>query len=236
MAYNSDWLPGSRTGQLAMARNWISIIHAPGTTPPWGIPQAEVTEFVSIFNDAQAALLKAQSEAERTVVVTTQCNVAFKALTDAMRFMKAHHFLVPPLTEADIASLGLRLKDPATPIPKPEVQPEADLAFPGIHLVELRNIRPVAGGTPPDPRSDYGVRIHYGLSGDPTETHRFRVTGTPKTGRDLPDSLFTRRQKERFDFDGESGKTVYFCLQYERPTGGEEGKGPFGPILSAVIP
>jgi hypothetical protein len=102
--------------------------------------------------------------------------------------------------------------------------------------VELKNIRAAAGGDLPDPRSDYGVRIHYGLSGDPTEAHRFRVTLPPKTGKDLPYSLFTRRKKERFDFDGESGKTVYFCLQYETPSGGEQGKGPFGPILSAVIP
>jgi hypothetical protein len=80
------------------------------------------------------------------------------------------------------------------------------------------------------------VRIYYGLSGDPSEKHRFRVSGVPKTGRDLPESLFTRRKKEWFDFDGESGKTVYFCLQYETPSGGERGKGPFGPIMSAVIP
>jgi hypothetical protein len=91
----------------------------------------------------------------------------------------------------------------------------------------------MAGGTAPDLRSDYGVRIYYGLSGEPTETHRFRVTGTPKTGKDLPESLFTRRKKERFDFDGESGKTVYFCLRYENPAG---KAGSFGPILSAVIP
>jgi hypothetical protein len=93
-----------------------------------------------------------------------------------------------------------------------------------------------AWGIPPDARSDYGVRIYYGLSGEPTEARRFRAAPSSKTGRDLPESLFTRRKKERFDFDGESGKTAYFCLQYETPSGGDAGKGPFGPILSAVIP
>jgi hypothetical protein len=140
------------------------------------------------------------------------------------------------LTLADIVALGLKPRDPASPIPTPTAQPEADLAFPGIHLVQLRNIRPVSGGIPPDSRSDYGVRIFFGLSGDPTEAHRFRVAAPPKSGRELPESLFTRRKRELFDFDGESGKTVYFCLQYERPSGGREGKGPFGPLLSAVIP
>jgi hypothetical protein len=32
---SQDWLPGTRTGQLAMIRNWISVINAPGTTPLW---------------------------------------------------------------------------------------------------------------------------------------------------------------------------------------------------------
>jgi hypothetical protein len=39
-----------------------------------------------------------------------------------------------------------------------------------------------------------------------------------------------------FDFDGESGKTVYFCLCYENQKGGKKGQGPFGPRLHAVIP
>jgi hypothetical protein len=219
-----------------MARNWISIINAPVDPPDWGIPAAKITELITLFDAAEAMFLRVQSDIERTKVVTAQCNEAFDALTDSMRSMKNHYFLVPPLSESDLISLGLKPRDPPSPIETPEAQPEADLTFPGIHLVELRNIRPVAGGTAPDLRSDYGVRIHYGLTGEPTEAYRFRVTGTPKTGKDLPKSLFTRRKRERFDFDGESGQRVYFCLQYENPTGGEKGKGPFGPMLSAIIP
>jgi hypothetical protein len=36
--------------------------------------------------------------------------------------------------------------------------------------------------------------------------------------------------------EGESGKDVYVCLQYENAKGGEEGRGPCGPIMHAVIP
>jgi hypothetical protein len=88
----------------------------------------------------------------------------------------------------------------------------------------------------PDPRSDYGVRIFYGLSGEPTDTYRFRLNEPPKKGGDLPYSVFTRRKKERFDFEGESGNRVWFCLRYENSKGGKEGEGPFGPILTAIIP
>jgi hypothetical protein len=65
---------------------------------------------------------------------------------------------------------------------------------------------------------------------------RHRISAPPETGEDLPHSVFTRKKKYRFDFDGDSGRTVYFCLKYENGKGGEAGEGPFGPILSAVIP
>jgi hypothetical protein len=230
MAHYSEWLPGSREEQLAMAKNWLMVL-GEYETPPWGIPLADITELGGLTASADSMLAYAMS-AERTHAVTVACKAAFEALVAKMRFFKNHYFLVPPLTPVDLARLGLKERDPGTPIPAPESQPEADLTFPGIHLVELRNIRPV-GGPPPDPRGDYGVRIHYGLTGAPTEAHRFRVTEAPKTGKDLPSSRFTRRKKERFDFDGESGNTVYFCLKYENPTGDE---GSYGPMLSAVIP
>jgi hypothetical protein len=229
---STDWLPKARTVLLAKARNWIMVIKNQSPANPWNIPPEEFTEFQSIVNTADTILQKVQSS-ERTPVINVECKAAFAALASKMRFFKSHYFLLPPLTEADYVALELKLHDPASPIPVPEVQPEADLSFPGIHLVELRKIRPVSGGAAPDARSDYGVRIYYGLSGEPSELHPFRVTGTPKTGKDLPESLFTRRRKELFDFDGESGNTIYFFLRYENPSG---KAGPFGPLLRAIIP
>jgi hypothetical protein len=65
---------------------------------------------------------------------------------------------------------------------------------------------------------------------------RHRIAAPPAKGEDLPHSLFTHKKKYRFDFDGDSGKTVYFCLKYENEKGGPKGEGPFGPILEAIIP
>ena len=231
----ADWYPYARAQQLSMALNWTVYLTAARRTA-WGIPQDRYNELTELYDAARAAFQMAQDDAQRTPVVTEACREAFGAQEAEMRFFKKHYFLEPPLSGTDIVAMGLSLLNPASPIPRPTAQPEADLTFPGIHLVELRNIRPVAGGIIPDPRSDYGVRIFYGLSGDPTENHRFRVTGVPKTGKDLPESLFTRRKRELFDFEGESGQTVYFCLQYEIPRGGQEGKGPFGPVLTATVP
>jgi hypothetical protein len=126
----SDWFPGPRTGQLAMGRNWISIINAPVDPPNWSIPTAKITELITVFDTAQDIFLKASSDSERTPVVTAQCNAAFKALEDAMRFMKAHWFLVPPLLEADLISLGLKPDEPPPPQPPPRGPPPTGPAGP----------------------------------------------------------------------------------------------------------
>jgi hypothetical protein len=65
---------------------------------------------------------------------------------------------------------------------------------------------------------------------------KFRLTAPPVTGEDLPHSTFTHRKRCRFDFSGDSGNTVYFCLRYENEKGGKAGEGPFGPLFSAIIP
>jgi hypothetical protein len=217
-----------------MCREWISVLDST-TRTAWNIPQDRFLELGNRYATAQELLDKAKADDTRTPVINEQCREAFDALEVIQRFFKKHYFLVPPLELSDLVRLGLSIPNPPSPIPRPKNQVEADLVFPGIHLVSLRHIRPVAG-LPPDPRSDYGVRIYYGLSGTPNERFRFRVIEVPRSGRDLPYSIFTRRKNEDFDFDGESGNTVYFCLRYENSKGGEEGQGPFGPILSAVIP
>ena len=230
MGTQTDWLPHRREQQIAMAKNWYAVLNRAGSA--WGVPPTVKSDLAGLYQDAGDMLEEALSNA-RTAVITARYNELFHKLTAKMRDIKKRYFLTPPLDEANYAELGLKEPDTvATPIPPPTAQVEADLTFPGIHLVELKRIRPVAGAAP-DGRSDYGVRIFWGITGPASGTDKFRVTETPKSGNDLPHSQFTRRRKELFDFDGESGNTVYFCLRYENPKG---EAGPFGPILKAVIP
>jgi hypothetical protein len=148
-----------------LARNWISVMNPSQNPPDWGIPATQITEFTAIFNKSEAALKKAQSETERTPVVTVQCNAAFKALTDKMRFIKKHYFLVPPLTEADLAALGLKAGGAShTEIPRPNGQVTADVGYLAAHMIELSNFRAL-GAPSSDPRSDYGVSVKIGIVG-----------------------------------------------------------------------
>ncbi|MDR0444625.1 MAG: hypothetical protein LBH44_14605 [Treponema sp.] len=231
MFHGKDWLPTSRTGQLAMAKNWHSVLGTKGTQ--WQITAADVSELKDIIEDSDKALTKAMA-GDRSAVVTARCKEAFDPMISFMRNMKKRKFFIPPLLNSDFVSLGLNPPGTTTtPIPPPTAQVIADITFPGIHLVELRNIRAVEGGLMPDPRSDYGVKMCWGIMGHPTPTDKFHLTEVPTSGHDLPHSKFRRRKKELFDFDGESGNTIYFCLRYENPRG---EAGPFGPMLSAVIP
>jgi hypothetical protein len=215
-----------------MARNWISIIHAPQNPPDWGIPDAQITEFVTLFNTAQTALLKAQSETERTPVVTAQCNAAFKALTDKMRFIKAHYFLIPPLSPEDLVALGLKPEDPTrTEIPPPNGQVTADVGYPAAHMIELSNFRPL-GAPSSDPRSDHGIAIKIGIV-DGADPYHIDAPPPADKGNLLPAYRFTRRHRERLDFSGNSGKTLCVSLAWENAKG---DPGPFCPVITAVIP
>jgi hypothetical protein len=154
----------------------------------------------------------------------------------ARNFVNAYLRYHPAVTNYDKGQMGLHIPDTTpTVVSRPDAQPKADVTYPGVHLIELTRIRAVVSGDG-NPRSDYGVRIFWGIMGPATERDRFRLTEPPVIGRDLPHSTFTPRKRYRFDFSGDSGNRVYFCLRYENEKGGEEGEGPFGPIFSAIIP
>ncbi|MDR2360121.1 MAG: hypothetical protein LBD85_02420 [Oscillospiraceae bacterium] len=197
------------------------------------IPEAERKALYSAYNLWYNAYFPTTTL--HTPAETAVRDEAWKTTKQVLsRFIKVWFRGFPDqVTNADLLKMGIPpLDTERTPIPPPENQVEADLTFPGIHMVELQRIRPVAG-TAPDARSDYGVRIYYGITGKASEKHPFRLDGPLTDAMELPYSVFTRRKKERFDFNGERGSTVYFCLRYENSKG---QSGPFGPVLSAVIP
>ncbi|MDR2552581.1 MAG: hypothetical protein LBD31_05390, partial [Treponema sp.] len=117
MSITRDWLPHTREGQLAMARDWITLLGATGgKAAAWGIPTTVLTELGTVWSTAQGALDTAMNETTRTPVTTAQCREAFAALVDKMRDLKKRYFLTPPLLDSDLVSLGLKPHD-TTPTP-----------------------------------------------------------------------------------------------------------------------
>jgi hypothetical protein len=163
MAKTTDWLPGPRTGILNMCLSW-SLYLTESRRTAWGIPAAEFTDLGTFYSEAQSLLRKAENNAERTRVITVECQEAFKVLTAKMRFFRDRYFKLPPLTEGDWAALGFRQKDThPSPVTAPDGVPSASLSYPGGPHAMTVHLGPLAGTRELDPESDYGYAIYMGI-------------------------------------------------------------------------
>jgi hypothetical protein len=158
MAYNIDWLPGARDGQLAMAKDWVSVT---GTVHLWSISLTAMQELGGLTEAAETALAAANNETTRTPVASAQCRAAFEALAAKMRDFKKRYFLTPPLTEADYIALGLKPHD-ATPTPSgpPAAQVTVETYLVGRHELCAKII--YVTGSVADP-ANKGYRIWYSV-------------------------------------------------------------------------
>ena len=216
-----DWLPASREGQLAMARDWKSVMTAHAAE--WNIPAAVLTEFDALVQAAESALETAQNETTRTPVATALCRAAFEALIRKMRDIKRRYFLEPPLTDADIISLGLKPHDPThTTSGAPSAQVSIETFLVGRHELGFKIV--YVTGNPHD-AANKGFRIHYKVTAP--------GGAPPSAPGELNESFYTSRKKDviEFDFD-DSGKIACFAVQIEN----EGRKGPWGPMVHSLIP
>jgi hypothetical protein len=240
MADHDDWMPGPRSDILSMCGNWITYMTSDRRTA-WGVPAAQFSELGTLFGAAQELLQKAKNTAERTSVITGLLRTAFDALEAKMRFFKNHYFLMPPLSEADILSLGLAIHDPHhTPIPPPGGTPRAVLSYHGAPHVVMAHLGPMEGTEPLDPRSNYGYALYVavmpqgGATLEQAASEKHYLMTVPQNGDPLRHYRFTRRRNEEIVFGPEdSGMTAYVCARYEN---GKGETGNWGPVTWIVVP
>jgi hypothetical protein len=204
-----------------MCHRWIGVLTADQRTA-WGIPAANFTALGSAYSEAKILLEKATSS-ERTAAITAECQAAFKTMIDTMRDFKKRFFLSPPLTDPDFVRLGLKIPDRIpTASGSPSAQVTIENYLVGRHELGVKII--YVTGNPDDP-ANKGYRIWYSVVA-PGET-------PPTKPDDLRKSFFTRRKKDLIEFGyGDSGKTAWFAVQIEN----DSKKGPWGPLVSALIP
>jgi len=236
MAKSSDWLPGSRTEQLAMARRWNNVLAEKAAA--WSVPTAVVNNLLLLTADADDAIQRAGSS-ERNTVINQQVRTAFGALTDKMRDIKRRYFFIPPLTEADWVSLGLKLHDTnPTNIGAPTSVVAAEISYPHKNALSLV-ITPVAG-LGYDDRPEWGFRIYYGVlpqTSDISEEMKIErqyLRREPLNPEELTKGHFTRRKRDVLEFNYDnSGMKCFICIRYENSKG---DAGPWGPMASSFIP
>jgi len=228
--YNKkDYMPRNVLQFVAFMKGITNHVNANKTA--WShIPAQRISNLSALLDDLEVAIDLAS--AQRTPAHTLARNNVQATATKALRLFVNQYLRFDPVTDVDLVEMGIPLRDRIpTTIPTPRIPVEGALAFPAAGLVEMREIHGV--GAPLDKRADYGVRIYYGVVGTPSESDKFRITDRPRTGDDLPHSVFTRKKNHRFNFAGESGKEVFFCMRFENMKG---DAGPWGTIISAFIP
>jgi hypothetical protein len=234
----ADYIPKPYPIFRVWITNFNTVVQA--NKVAWGLSTEECT---ALETAVIAYLLKDDlaNGAEATAAIRLERKKANSALIDQTR-----HFVNKFINVNDTVGapqrleLGLHIYDGTrTPTPPPSAQAEADVRFPGIHLIELY-IKKIAVGTPDTSKIDYGVRIYYGImpqggaSVEAATGSKRELMKQPQSGNELPHSVFTRKKKYRFDFGEEDrGKWVYFCLRYENSKG---ETGPWGPIMNMIIP
>jgi hypothetical protein len=145
-------------------------------------------------------------------------------MIDTMRDFKKRFYLTPPLQDpADYVRLGLKAPDNTpTKTGAPTAQVTVETYLVGRHELGVKII--YVTGTAADP-ANKGYRIWYTVvpSGETP----------PANPDDLRKSFYTKRKKDVIEFDfGDSGKTAFFAVQIEN----EGKKGPWGPLVNALIP
>ena len=224
MSQKTEWMPGTRTGQLALCRDWISVLTGGGKAAAWGVSQARVTELTGAATEADTALATALTETTRTPVANAACKAAFHEMVELMRDTKRRYFLTPPLVEpTDYISLGLKPHDTIHTLSgTPTAQVTIETYLVGRHELGIKIV--YVTGNPHD-AANKGFRIWFSVAA--------QGDLPPANPQDLHGSFYTKRKKDLMEFPFEdSGKTAYFAVQVEN----EGKKGPWGPMVSALIP
>jgi len=226
-----NYIPSSDRAFVVWATNLLQFAEGQANYSRWRImgPDEELADLLADFTRK----LNDCDDPGRTPIQIVAKNVARKKLEKALRnFVQGFLMRNTLVNEEDRRTMQIPVRDVIpTNVPPPVTQPDGALAFPGIGLIEMRNIRPIA--EKPDARAGYGVRIYYGILGEATKTDKFRLTTRPETGQDLPHSVFTRKTRYLFDFTLDRHKEAFFCMRYENSKG---NPGPWGKMYSASIP
>jgi hypothetical protein len=205
-----------------MARSWLGAMKGE-TNRRLRFNYEFVQEFNNIVSKADDEFFRPKKE--RTVGTNATLKEAFAKLTEKMRDIKKRYFFVPPLTEADLAILGLHPQDTThTPIGKPVGKFEAKITYTSSGALQVNIIADADSAA--HSKSNFGYRIYHGVyaSGDTP----------PATGKDLRESRFSHHKKFVFTFEPEErGKTAYFCIRAEN---GKGDAGEWGDLSSAIIP
>jgi hypothetical protein len=216
----TDWMPGKRADQLAMAKTWLAQL--PESGGAWNIVSEELLELGALAQNAESAMAAAGAD-RGSAVENARVREAFSALTRFMRLLHQRKFFSPPMQDSDWIRLGLKPRDT---IRTAHTEVTEFVEF-ELKLREIREIlvnfwvKGAAHKAKPN-GYDGAVIIWDVLGAPPPEPHSLsRHTMASRTPHALE---FT---------EAERGTTVYIALAWQNERG---ISGAWSEIQSAIVP
>jgi len=217
---SNDWMPSSRSAQLAMAKRWLGLL--PGKADAWRIPDGMIEQLDELAVEAEALQDRADSP-EGTKGDAARAIAAFHELVAQMRDIRRRVFFMPPLAAGDYADLGLK---PPDTIRTPHIDVPEMVDF----VIHLSNIRELV--------------VNFWIQGSP---HRAKPHGydgaviiwdirdtPPENPMDLAFHTMASRTPHTLTFDeAQRGRTVQIALAWQNERG---ILGQWSEYKSAIIP
>jgi hypothetical protein len=174
------WVPGSDEEFDVFYKAYCKGVngYTSGADPAWThVPAARVTELNGGYADWYTLYSKLNgAHTSGDVLAKNEQKIESKGILQD--FNRQYVRYAREVTDAQRRDLGCPVDDPNhTPIPRPKAQCEADTTYPGQHLIELVNIRAIAGTlSDEEAKAEFGVRIFWGIMGPVTEKDKFRLS------------------------------------------------------------
>ena len=222
MSKRTDYLPSNDKAFLI----WIKSIvaYANLNFERWRIGKPS-DELIALIDDFEAKLQKMDDPNHGSVDTREKNDARHTLEKNARGFVQGYIAKNPMVTNVDKESMGLPIYDTTpTQVSIPIGQAVVSVEYLGGQVLQLYISH--VNSTPFDDKANYGCKIYYDVFAD-SDTQ-------PTSGENLTRHTFTRRKKEVIRFTpSDVKKTAYFCIRYENSKG---KSGPWGPMVSAIIP
>jgi hypothetical protein len=216
---STDWMPGRREDQLAMAKKWVAEL--PNSQGKWQVSEAEIAELADLVEDVENALRRQLENAGP--VETRRVREAFTALVRYMRWLHSRKFFTPPMEDSDWIRLGLKPPDHIRTehVVVPELV-EFEIKLRGIRELVV-NFWVKGSASRAKPEGYDGAVLVWDTLDAP-----------PERPTDLAEHTMASKTPHIIPFDEtERGKTVYIALQWQNERG---HTGAWSEIQSAIVP
>ncbi|MDR0686185.1 MAG: hypothetical protein LBF79_01810 [Dysgonamonadaceae bacterium] len=221
-----DYIPKKDKDLVVFGKNFKTVVADNSTK--WSITEGENKLLSDAVTDFESSVNKAYGP-DRTKSITVHKNEARKELEKQIRGLVNFRLKNPVVTNQDRVELGLPLRDNT----RSKIDIPTDKPTVNIKVLSEGQLSVRFHENKPENRGDNASRaIPYGMDG---AVIIYEVLPEPPTEyKQLTRHHLATRSPYLMNFSlQERGKTAYFAVCWQNEKG---QRGPFSPIISAIIP